>query len=291
MGLGIGADYPLSAVITAEFAPRKYRARMLSWVFFAQPLGQLLANVLSVAAVEGFRSQITNQSLSCGTDDVKCFRAIDRLWRLVVGLGIIPAALALAFRFTIPESPRYKLDVLRNVQVVVEDTQDYFGGSKADIEGGELDNLAETPTPAVPRPAQRRQSATSEIAPDQVVDSDSESEQRRSSIDQRPVRTSMALSTSDPKYIPPLASWQDAKQFFIEEGNWRYLLGTSLSWLFLDCSCLSLVSSSYPSDLEQLPSTGLVCPRPISCDISGTIPTTQDQTCLLHFAETVSTAW
>lgn len=237
MGLGIGADYPLSAVITAEFAPRKYRARMLSWVFFAQPLGQLLANVLSFAAVEGFRSQITNDRLSCGVEDLKCLRAIDRLWRLVVGLGIIPAAIALVFRFTIPESPRYQLDVLRNVQVVVEDTRDYFGTLKDDIEGGEMDDIPSIPTPTVPHSAARRPSTTSEIAPDQVVDSDSESEQRRSSVDQRPVRAPVVLSPSDPKYIPPLASWQDAKQYFIEEGNWRYLAGTSLSWLFLDCGC------------------------------------------------------
>ena len=82
MGLGIGADYPLSAVITAEFAPRKHRARMLSWVFFAQPVGQLLANVLSLAAVYGFQSQITNTDLKCsdGEEGYACFRAIDRLW-------------------------------------------------------------------------------------------------------------------------------------------------------------------------------------------------------------------
>lgn len=237
MGLGIGADYPLSAVITAEFAPRKYRARMLSWVFFAQPLGQLLANVLSFAAVEGFRSQITNDTLACGPDDIKCIRAIDRLWRLVVGLGVIPAAIALAFRFTIPESPRYKLDVLRNVQVVVEDTQDYFGISKDDIEGGEMDEIASDSAPTVTRRAARPPSVTSEIAPDQVVDSDSESEQRRSSVDQRPARTPAPLSPTDPRYIPPLASWQDAKQYFIEERNWLYLVGTSLAWLFLDCGC------------------------------------------------------
>lgn len=89
MGIGIGADYPLSAVITAEFAPRKHRARMLSWVFFAQPIGQLLANVLSLAAVYGFESQITSEYPSCslGDQSIGCFKAIDRLWRLVVGIG------------------------------------------------------------------------------------------------------------------------------------------------------------------------------------------------------------
>ena len=82
---------------------------MLSWVFFAQPVGQLLANVLSLAAVEAYMPWIEKNAQYCQSDDFECFRAIDRLWRLVVGIGIIPAVIALVFRFTIPESPRYSL--------------------------------------------------------------------------------------------------------------------------------------------------------------------------------------
>jgi PHS family inorganic phosphate transporter-like MFS transporter len=240
MGLGIGADYPLSAVITAEFAPRKHRARMLSWVFFAQPIGQLLANVLSFAAVEGFKSQITNTQPACpaGEEGLQCFKAIDRLWRLVIGLGMIPAVVALAFRFTIPESPRYKLDVLRNVQTVFEDTKNYFGGPEVDAEGGELEILPTTPVPPT------RRSSVSSIAPDDVVDSDSESEHRPSSTRQRSTSQVVQLPPGDPNFVPPLASWADAKNFFITEGNWQYLLGTSLSWLFLDFAFYGLGLSS-----------------------------------------------
>lgn len=244
MGLGIGADYPLSAVITAEFAPRKHRARMLSWVFFAQPIGQLLANVLSLAAVQGFKSHITDDLLSCppGDEGVECFRAIDRLWRLVVGLGMIPAVIALAFRFTIPESPRYKLDILRNVQTVFEDTKYFFGGPEADAEGGELDILPTTPVQ--PSGGSRRSSTSSGIAADDVIGSDSDSERRPSSVNQRPISQAVELPPGDPNFVPPLASWADAKNFFIKEGNWQYLLGTSLSWLFLDFAFYGLGLSS-----------------------------------------------
>lgn len=244
MGLGIGADYPLSAVITAEFAPKRHRARMLSWVFFAQPVGQLLANVLSLAAVEGFKSQITDTDFSCpaGDEGLKCIRAIDRLWRLVVGLGMIPAIIALAFRFTIPESPRYKLDILRNVHTVFEDTKDYFGTGEVDAEGGELDVLPATPAPPTGPP--RRSSSFSEIGPDEVVDSDSDSENRPSSIQRRPSSQVIELPPGDPNFVPPPASWADAKHFFITERNWQYLLGTSLSWLFLDFAFYGLGLSS-----------------------------------------------
>lgn len=51
MGLCIGADCPLSAAITSEFAPRRHKARMMAWVLFMQPIGQLLANVLSLVVL------------------------------------------------------------------------------------------------------------------------------------------------------------------------------------------------------------------------------------------------
>ncbi|KAF2013586.1 inorganic phosphate transporter 1-4 /Pi cotransporter [Aaosphaeria arxii CBS 175.79] len=242
MGLGIGADYPLSAVITSEFAPRKYRARMLAAVFFAQPIGQLLANVLSYAAVEGFKSHINVTAKDCRNDD-QCIRAVDRLWRLVVGIGIVPAVIALAFRFTIPESPRFKLDILQNVQSVFEDTQDYFGGPKVDEEDGELDALPTSRDDGL----SRRSSASSEIAPDEVIDSDSDDGMRNTSVpngNSRPPSAAMPLPPTHPNYLPPLASREDIKKFFIDEGNWRYLLGTSLSWLFLDFAFYGLGMSS-----------------------------------------------
>lgn len=248
MGLGIGADYPLSAVITAEFAPRKHRARMMSWVFFAQPIGQLLANVLSLAAVAGYRPYITDTAKSCDGDG-QCIRSIDRLWRLVVGIGIIPAIVALAFRFTIPESPRYKLDVLQNVQSVFEDTKDYFGSPELDAEGGEMEMLSSTPVIHV-QAVSRRSSCSSEIAADDVVlDSDSDDEGQQNQHHQphrtsQPVMLPVQLPPEDPNFVPPLASREDAKRFFIQEGNWIYLLGTSLSWLFLDFAFYGLGLSS-----------------------------------------------
>jgi PHS family inorganic phosphate transporter-like MFS transporter len=36
MGVGIGGDYPLSAIITSEFAARRIRGRMMAAVFSAQ---------------------------------------------------------------------------------------------------------------------------------------------------------------------------------------------------------------------------------------------------------------
>jgi PHS family inorganic phosphate transporter-like MFS transporter len=260
IGIGIGADYPLSAVITAEFAPRKHRARMLACVFFAQPVGQLLANVLSLAVVEAYGPQITDSQASCPSEDYECFRAIDRLWRLVIGIGIIPATLALAFRFTIPESPRYKLDVLQNVPSVFEDTKNYYGAPELEAEHGELDVLPVTSALGHVSSGPRPSSSSSDIAPLDVVDDESDLESRPSEVYARPAVASAPLPPGDPNFVPPLASWQDAKKFFISEGNWQYLLGTSLAWLFLDFAFYGLGLSSpqivssiwqHPNDAPQ----------------------------------------
>lgn len=46
---------------------------------------------------------------------------IDQSWRLLIGLGCVPAAIALYFRLTIPETPRFTMDIERNVKQAVED--------------------------------------------------------------------------------------------------------------------------------------------------------------------------
>lgn len=110
MGIGIGADYPLSAVITAEFSPTKYRGRMIAAVFFCQSLGQMFATLTAYVATVGFRGYIKGipqkdcsiHSLNQKSQD--CARTVDRVWRLVAGLGAVPAALAILSRLTIPES-------------------------------------------------------------------------------------------------------------------------------------------------------------------------------------------
>jgi PHS family inorganic phosphate transporter-like MFS transporter len=211
---------------------------MLSWVFFAQPVGQLLANVLSLAAVEAYKPWIAKKATTCDSDDLECFRAIDRLWRLCIGIGIIPALIALAFRFTIPESPRYTLDILQNTKSTLEDTANYFGAPELNPEHGEVEMLHIDSPRINQETASRRSSSSSEIAPDERIDSDSESEHRPSNMQLRPNADSMQqLAPGDPSFVPPLASWADAKGFFITEKNWQYLLGTSLAWLFLDFAC------------------------------------------------------
>lgn len=125
MGYGIGAEYPLSAVLTAEWADVNYRAQMLAAVFAMQPLGQLFAAIAGLSAIEivnkvyGLQNGIGSHQL--GDNDARAI--VDRVWRGVVGFGAIPAAVAFMFRFYITDPGRYTLEVQEDIDRAVEDTE------------------------------------------------------------------------------------------------------------------------------------------------------------------------
>lgn len=88
LGVAIGADYAISPTIIAEYAPKKHRGKLLtiaglSWFVgaaFSYAGGYLL----------GF----------LGTE----------AWRYMFLIGVIPAAIVLVLRTSIPESPRWLLE-------------------------------------------------------------------------------------------------------------------------------------------------------------------------------------
>ncbi|KAG8215781.1 major facilitator superfamily domain-containing protein [Butyriboletus roseoflavus] len=104
MGVGVGGDYPLSAVITSEFASTRTRGRLMVAVFACQGWGQLAASLVGLVVVVAFKDAIQHSTTQ-----------VDYAWRLVVGLGCIPAVIALYFRLTVPETPRFTMDIARNV--------------------------------------------------------------------------------------------------------------------------------------------------------------------------------
>ncbi|WVQ62285.1 phosphate:H+ symporter [Kwoniella botswanensis] len=119
MGMGIGGDYPLSAVITSEFAARRIRGRMMTAVFASQGWGNLASAIVSVICIAAFKTQIHSQPLTN-------MKAVDQVWRLIIGIGCVPACVALYFRLTIPETPRYTMDIERNIKQASQDVDTYL---------------------------------------------------------------------------------------------------------------------------------------------------------------------
>ncbi len=88
MGFGIGGDYPLSAVIMSEYANREDRGKMVGMVFSGQALGFLAGPVIALTMLAaGVSHELT--------------------WRILLGIGAIPAAAVIFLRRTMPESPRW----------------------------------------------------------------------------------------------------------------------------------------------------------------------------------------
>ncbi|EKJ68779.1 hypothetical protein ACHAPM_006482 [Fusarium culmorum] len=127
MGVGIGGDYPLSSIITSEFATTKWRGAMMAAVFAMQGIGQLVAALVMMFLTLGFKSSLEQaaDTKSCTGD---CQIAVDKMWRTLVGFGAVPACIALYYRLTIPETPRYTFDVARDVEQADEDVKAYING-------------------------------------------------------------------------------------------------------------------------------------------------------------------
>ncbi|KAG9313902.1 major facilitator superfamily domain-containing protein [Chiua virens] len=114
MGIGCGGDYPLSAVIMSEFAPVRTRGRLMTAVFSAQGWGQLAAGVLGLICVVAFKDAILNSPYPSEVP-------IDRAWRILIGFGGIPGVIAYYFRLTVPETPRFTMDIERNIARAAHD--------------------------------------------------------------------------------------------------------------------------------------------------------------------------
>jgi PHS family inorganic phosphate transporter-like MFS transporter len=92
LGLGVGGDYPVSAVLMTEYANRKDRGRLVGLVFSAQAVGLIVGPLVALAL------------LGAGV-------GADTTWRLLLGLGTLPALSAVWLRRKMPEPPRYQARV------------------------------------------------------------------------------------------------------------------------------------------------------------------------------------
>jgi SP family arabinose:H+ symporter-like MFS transporter len=90
IGLAIGADSAIATAYIAEYAPRDRRGSLSMLQQWMITVGILVAYIIALII---FRSAPG----SAGTTD----------WRLILGLGAVPALLGLALRTTMPESPRW----------------------------------------------------------------------------------------------------------------------------------------------------------------------------------------
>ncbi|ROV92741.1 hypothetical protein VMCG_09037 [Cytospora schulzeri] len=118
LGFGIGAEYPVSAVIAAEFASTDTRAIMMAGIFLMQSVGRFLAVGIGLGALrrvsQGYGLDMAEQE--DGMVEIKAKIVIDIVWRIVIGMGGVIALAAVGLRFIIPESPRYYSGIQKDLR-------------------------------------------------------------------------------------------------------------------------------------------------------------------------------
>lgn len=119
MGVGIGGDYPLSAVISSEFSATHLRGRLMTAVFANQGWGQFAAAIVALIVITAYKSSLL-------ADSPTQLNSVDPMWRILIGLGCVPGVIALYFRLTIPETPRFTMDIERNVNQATQDVDNFL---------------------------------------------------------------------------------------------------------------------------------------------------------------------
>ena len=214
---------------------------MLAAVFFFQPLGQLIAVLMAFAATAGFRSYISSISTSGPPDmacsvsatdlaGVDCARTVDRMWRLVAGLGAVPAAVAMVFRLTIPESVYYILDIKNDSNEAMH-AKDYFGSNVDlgydDRDSVHMDEFEHTPETA----ANGHHIATGLQLPQPALQSNLHEQRPSEDLVSNSIGP-IVEDLEDPH--PSQASRADLYKYLFTDGNWTDLLATALNWCLLD---------------------------------------------------------
>jgi MFS transporter, PHS family, inorganic phosphate transporter len=110
LGLGIGGDYPVSAVLMSEYSNRRDRGRLVGMVFSMQALGLIVGPLVGLTLLtSGLSHNLT--------------------WRIMLGLGAVPAAGVIYLRSKMPESPRFQAQVQGKALQASDDMAAYSEGA------------------------------------------------------------------------------------------------------------------------------------------------------------------
>ncbi|RLN72598.1 hypothetical protein BBJ28_00014768 [Nothophytophthora sp. Chile5] len=100
LGIGIGGEYPLAASTTAEDSiDSEDRNSRVAKTFSLQGVGQVTAAILGNLLVQAFAD---------GKPGENSDARLETVWRMLFGIGVIPALVVCYYRFTAEETEAYK---------------------------------------------------------------------------------------------------------------------------------------------------------------------------------------
>ncbi|KAI1750200.1 major facilitator superfamily domain-containing protein [Xylaria castorea] len=256
LGIGLGAEYPLSSIIAAEWSSTRSRGRMMAAVFLMQSVGQLAAYGFGLAVLVGV-------SRNSGISPDETNRAIlvprmDAIWRIIIGVGAIPALISLVLRRTIPETPYHLVETGRVTDAVVAASRVY------------APEVTLHPT------------GSDELSPFQTA---SVGQVEKLKVFKR------GWWNSTIEYI------HEVKEHLSEKSRWRTLLGVMLTWWLLDLAyyglgfdnpkTISAIWSSTPTNASLLLNSTTQCGTDTTQQNSAIYKTLQEN--FVHNIVTIST--
>lgn len=215
LGVGIGGDYPMSATITSDRTAIRRRGTLLSYIFANQGWGSFVGSITTMIVLLCYKSVMQEGETS----------KVDGVWRIVVGLSLIPAFATLYQRLTLPEARRYEAARKMN-----EDDEELAREKDAQLREDEVREKAEKGI-ASKEPSQSANDPESESGATTPT----------KSLRIKTDTTSPEEVFEEEQGIGARELARRRKSHFIEFleyfGKWRHariLLGTSLCWFFLD---------------------------------------------------------
>lgn len=100
LGIGVGGDYPMSASVTSDRANLRKRGTMLSYIFSMQGWGSFMGSLATIVVLAIYKNSMEGEGGKISK--------VDGVWRIVVGISLIPAFGTLYQRLTLGESTRYE---------------------------------------------------------------------------------------------------------------------------------------------------------------------------------------
>ncbi|KZV84844.1 MFS general substrate transporter [Exidia glandulosa HHB12029] len=204
LGIGIGGDYPMSASVMSDRALIWKRGALLSYIFSNQGYGSLLGSIITLIVLAAYKSPMDVHGETSKVDGV---------WRIIVGVSLIPAFATLYQRLTLPEATRY----LKSKHV----EEDTIARIKADYK---------KPPPPVLEPENEKGDAEIKA----TTSAEIQVQQPGPSENTSATDLEAGATTAAPAEESKKAHWKEFAAYFSQWRHMKILIGTCMSWFLLD---------------------------------------------------------
>ncbi|PPQ94097.1 hypothetical protein CVT25_009248 [Psilocybe cyanescens] len=204
LGVGVGGDYPMSASVTSDRANIRKRGTMLAYIFANQGWGSFAGSLVTIIVLLCYKSAMEVHGETSKVDGV---------WRIIIGISLVPAFGTLYQRLTLPESTRYL------------SAQKHRQRMEAEEAANEIDQLKKAQAAE-----EIKMTNVSEAKQDSSVSAGS-----RKSLENSSGENEKGDDVEEPEVLAKKsAHFREFIEYFSEWRHAKLLIGTCTCWFLLD---------------------------------------------------------